>query len=397
MHSMKIALVSDWFLPRTGGVEQHIVDLASALSGAGHTVEIVTATPGPARVPQLPGVPIHVLDCPLLPRYATVFRPREARALEALFRTRGYDLVHAHSIYSPLALAACWAAKNQRIPAVLTAHSLVRYACIPLFRALDYRLMWSSWPGVVTAVSEAVANDLRRASFVSDVHVLPNGLCLPAPLDRNQRQAGPVRIVCVSRLVPRKRPAVLLRAFAALDPARRTASKLVFVGSGPLEPELAALAREHGIADRVELRGWCTRAQVAAALAEADLFVLPATKEAFGLAALEAAAASLPVVTMRRSGSGELFTPGLDGLVAGSDRELTSILAQLIDDPALRMRLGAEARRLAERFDWGHVLDRTLGLYRLAGQRLRDRAGARIATAQPTMRISALRMLPRVS
>lgn len=398
MTKQKIALVSDWFLPRTGGVERHLVELARALHARGHEVEIVTATRGASTAHELPGVPIVRLDCPLLPGYRTVFRPRDGAQLASLFAERRYDLIHAHSIYSPLALAAAYAGRTLRLPTVLTAHSLVRYACIPLFRALDYRLMWSSWPQVITAVSEAVAADLRRASFAAEVQVLPNGLTLPPRAPRPERaHHEPVRIICVSRLVPRKRPEALLRAFARLDErigAQRAARcRLVFVGNGPLFDDLRALAQRLGVAERVEWKGWCSPDEVQAELRGADIFALPTRKEAFGLAALEAAAVGLPVVTMRSSGAAELFTPGVDGMVASSDEDLTLALAKLIEDPGLRARLGDRARFLAERYDWSGVLDRTLQLYRLAERRLGDRSGAALAPPLES-RPAALQLVP---
>jgi glycosyltransferase involved in cell wall biosynthesis len=385
MNPQKIALVSDWFLPRTGGIERHLVDLARVLAARGRQVEIVTATPGSEVVPELPGVPVVRLDVPLLPGWQTVYRPRDGAALAELFAARGYDLIHAHSIYSPLALAATHAGRVLRVPTVLTAHSLVRYACIALFRVLDYRLMWSSWPQVITAVSEAVAADLRRASFAAEVQVLPNGLCLPPAQTHPLRRArDPFTIVCVSRLVARKRPLALLRAFARLRDrlGERAAARcrLVFLGGGPLYDELHELAGRLGVADRVELRGWSSPEEVALALTGADVFALPTRKEAFGLAALEAAAAGLPVVTLRGSGAAELFTPGVvGGDQTVDDAGVTDALARLVADPALCARLGERARLLAERFAWAGIIERTLQLYRLAAQRLGDRSGASLA------------------
>jgi glycosyltransferase involved in cell wall biosynthesis len=396
MTPRKVALVSDWFAPRTGGVERHMIDLARGLRSRGYEVEVITATPGPASLAELPGVPILRLDCPLLPGYDTVFRPRDGAQLTQLFTERGYDLIHAHSLYSPLALAAAHAGHTLRLPTVLTAHSLVRYACMAVFRALDYRLMWSSWPNLITAVSDAVANDLRRASFTDEVHVLPNGIDLPPRLPPRPL-TGALRIVSVLRLVPRKRPLALLRAFASLErllPAETYARcRLVIVGGGPMEAEMHALARRLGIADRVELRGCCTPAEVRAALAEANIFALASRKEAFGLAALEAASASLPVVILRGSGTAELFTPERDALIASSDAELGVAIARLVEDPALCARLGAQGRALAECYAWDGILDRTLTLYRLAARRAADRHGVTVAARGPATPRPALSLV----
>ena len=60
----KIAIVSDWYLPRIGGLELHLRDLARELNARGHTAHVITATPGPD---ELDGIRVHRLDVPLMP------------------------------------------------------------------------------------------------------------------------------------------------------------------------------------------------------------------------------------------------------------------------------------------------------------------------------------------
>ena len=93
------------------------------------------------------------------------------------------------------------------------------------------------------------------------------------------------------RLTNQKNQSVLIRALAQVSSVR-----LVVAGEGPLRSEYRALARQLGVADRLHLLGDVTRDDIADLLAAADLFVFPSTWETFGLAAVEALMAGLPIV-----------------------------------------------------------------------------------------------------
>jgi glycosyltransferase involved in cell wall biosynthesis len=95
----------------------------------------------------------------------------------------------------------------------------------------------------------------------------------------------------VGRLTEQKNQDVLIRALARLHSVR-----LVIAGDGPERPDYEALAAQLGVADRLHLLGDVTRTDIADLLAAADLFVFPSTWETFGLAAVEAAMAGVPIV-----------------------------------------------------------------------------------------------------
>ena len=119
---MKIILVSDWFLPRLGGVELQIRDLAAELASAGHHVHVVTTTPadpsaqgslqtGSVALPD--GVSVHRLDVPLFQRTGITLSRRAGPAMRGLLHTLEPDVVHIHaSVCSTAALAGAWAADN---------------------------------------------------------------------------------------------------------------------------------------------------------------------------------------------------------------------------------------------------------------------------------------------
>jgi glycosyltransferase involved in cell wall biosynthesis len=93
---LKVALVSDWYLPHIGGVEYQMRDLAHELIRRGHEVDIVTATPGPTS---LDGLRIHRLDVPIIHHYGIVWNRQGLAPLEQLLLQERYDVVHGHGLY----------------------------------------------------------------------------------------------------------------------------------------------------------------------------------------------------------------------------------------------------------------------------------------------------------
>lgn len=357
---MKIALVCDWYAPRLGGIETQLADLAEALRARGHEAHVITATPGP------PARQVHRLGVPLVPGWRVVRSRRALDALHALFARESYDVVHAHSLYSPLAHAATWLAQLIGVPSLLTSHSLVDRATSFLLRT--FVPDWAAWPTRLSAVGSVAAEELRRLSGRADVTLLPNGIDVARFAAPPRPERDLVTIASVLRLHPRKRPLALVRALPEV--VRRAHAhclgrdvRLVLAGGGPLAAAVRAEAARLGVASNVELRGAVPRAQIPPLLADADLFALPSRNEAFGIVALEARAAGLPVVAMREGGAAELVEHGREGLLAEDDDELAAHLATLVVDAALRRRMHEAAPRALERYAWPSVAARHESLY----------------------------------
>src|SRR5262249_43009321 len=105
------------------------------------------------------------------------------------------------------------------------------------------------------------------------------------------------------------------------------------------------------------------RERIRQLMADSDVFVLPTIRESFGLAALEARCAGLPVVAMRASGVSELIADDINGLLADSDLDLAQRLAQLIRDPSRRESIAMRNRTTRAPFAWPRILDAHLSLY----------------------------------
>jgi glycosyltransferase involved in cell wall biosynthesis len=147
--------------------------------------------------------------------------------------------------------------------------------------------------------------------------------------------------------------------------------RLVLVGEGRLRRRVERHVRRRGLAPHVRLTGRIERTEVLDELAAASVYVAPAPRESFGIAALDPPCAGLPVVASRRSGVAEFVRDRVDGLLVADDAELAVALAELVRDDALRTRIATHNRRVPPPFDWTDVLATTDELYRVAVDRSR--------------------------
>jgi glycosyltransferase involved in cell wall biosynthesis len=330
---------------------------------------VITATPRArhdrTRDETVDGVPLRriTLDLP----FELPVHPWPGRQLRPLLRTGGFDVVHLHvGVVSPFAFQVAPQVVRAGLPLVLTVHSLWGYAS-PAFRALDAVLRWSRWPAVWSAVSEVAAAPLRRIAGPGvRVEVLPNGIDTDGwRVDPAPRDPDDVLVVSVMRLAARKRPLPLVEMLRA---AREQVPggvrlRVVVAGDGPQRAAMTRRLRRYGMADWVGLPGRLPREALRELYRRADVFVAPAVLESFGIAALEARTAGLPVVAMAAAGIREFVAPDVEGLLAGSDAEMATALARLAGSPQLRARIAGHNRQVPPLMGWPRVIQRCEEVY----------------------------------
>jgi len=381
---MRIGLVSDCYLPQVGGIEMQVHDLALHLRETGHEVVVITSIGGPDQVD---GIKVHRLHVPLLP-FSIPFTPRSFRLVAEILRDENVDVAHFHGgIVSPLAYFAAYSSQNARIPTVITTHCLWSYAT-PVFAALDRVFAWRKWDAVLSAVSGVAAAPIRRiVGDERDVVVLPNGIdnhaweVAPAS---EQSDDGVITIVSVMRLAPRKRPLHLLKMVKQVRDriSPDTALRVVIIGDGPERASLERYVRSHDLYDVVQLVGRRTREEIRETFASADIFVAPANLESFGIAALEARCAGLPVVAKARTGIREFVEHGREGLLARTDHDMVEQILRLVRDSELRFVITKHNHETPSPVDWSDVVQLNLAAYRaaIAGETRRPLRPARVTT-----------------
>jgi glycosyltransferase involved in cell wall biosynthesis len=220
-------------------------------------------------------------------------------------------------------------------------------------------------------VSGAAEADVRHALPRAHVEVVPNAVDVAWWLGVRPTTTGEVTLLSVMRLTDRKRPLALLRM---LRDVRRLAPgvplRAVIVGTGPLEQTLRRQIHWHGLDDWVTLAGLRSASEIRELCARSDVYIAPATQESFGLAALEARAAGLPVVAMRSGGVRDFVQHGIEGLLCDDDADMTRALTRLALDDRLRQRLRDYNIEVAPSADWANALARFESVYALAESRL---------------------------
>lgn len=383
---MRVALLSDCYLPRLGGIEVQVADLAVHLRAAGHDVEVVTATAAAGWRSGTGlddrGTTVHRLALPL--PFGVPVNPLAPPAVRQLLEEGRFDVAHAHmGVVSPFATDLVGVALDLGLPTAVTWHCVIERSA-PVLRALGHARRWAGRGAALSAVSAMAAERVEALAGVP-VSVLGNGIDVgtwarpagadpspppsPPPGPHPGAAAGsrPVHVVSALRLARRKRPLAVLRVL------RRTAELVdgrvplaaTVVGDGPQRPVLRRYAARHGM-DWVALPGRVSRTDLASLHHGADAYLSTARLEAFGIAALEARTAGLPVVARRGTGVEDFVTDGVGGLLADDDEGLALALARLVLDAPVRHRLAEHNRTTPPAQAWPEVVAETLAEYHRA-------------------------------
>lgn len=355
---MKIALVSDCYLPRLGGIEVQVHDLAQRLAAEGHEVVAYTVTPAHAEeysgLDVIDGIPVHRFSLGL--PHDVALNPMAVSQLRVALSKGGFDVVHAHiGVISPFSMDAVRMALGMGIPTAVTWHSVMSWAG-PLLKPLGFVKRWARDGAALSAVSDVAARPLRRmAGPGGEVVVLPNGIDTSIWTPGEARDSDEVRVISAMRLASRKRP---LEFFKVMKAVHREAPnvRLEIAGEGDLRSKLVRAIDLADAHEWVSLPGRMTRAQLHERYLASDIYVAPARLEAFGIAALEARSSGLPVVAPTSSGVSEFVEHGVNGLLEEGDEGLIAGLTKLALDRDLREAMAHTNRTQPPEQAWTEVV-----------------------------------------
>ncbi|KII91315.1 glycosyltransferase family 4 protein [Plicaturopsis crispa FD-325 SS-3] len=375
-------MVSDFFHPDVGGVENHIYMLSANLIRRGHKVIVITHSHPPSRVGirwLLPSLKVYYIPFPTIASSATLpnfftFLPY----LRTILLREHVVLVHAHASLSALGHEGILHSHLMGIRAVFTDHSLFGFE--DAASILTNKLLAGTLKNVdaVICVShtgrentvlrgQLYERDAEEPSTISvndNVYVIPNALVAdqfkpastPPPTDT-------ITIVVLSRLAYRK-GIDLLVATAPRICAAFPNVKFVVGGDGPKLVDLLQMREKHRLQDRIELLGPIRHSNVREVLIRGSIFLNTSLTESFGIAILEAACAGLYVVSTRVGGVPEILPEDMISFANPDEDDVVRAMVEAIDIVSRGRHDPMRAHdRVKSFYNWDDVAARTEKVY----------------------------------
>ncbi|MDK2781480.1 MAG: hypothetical protein PWR13_508 [Archaeoglobi archaeon] len=372
---MRVALVSDWYYPKIGGVASHMHELAIRLKERSHDVAVVTNERQIGKEEELKERGIELIKVPgfLAPGLDVNLSYSLKSSMDLVEFLEGVDVVHSHHAFTPLALKALDAGRKLRVAAILTTHSISFAYDSTFWKLLGFSIpifrYYLDRAHRIIAVSRAAKAFIEHFTS-SPISVIPNGVntekFFPAKDKEELKEKFGIKgdvVLYVGRMSYRKGAHVLLNAFSSIQDAT-----LVMVGTGEMLPFLRAQAKMLGIEKRVIFTGYVDEERLSEIYRMADIFVLPSiTSEAFGVVLLEAMASGVPVIASDTGGIREILAESGAGLLVTPENELElrKAIKKLLKSPNLRERYAERGRELAERkYSWEVIVPRIEELYK---------------------------------
>ncbi|KAL6200785.1 hypothetical protein ACLB2K_030566 [Fragaria x ananassa] len=363
----RILMVSDFFYPNFGGVENHIYYLSQCLLKLGHKVVVMThAYQNRSGVRYMTGG-LKVYYVPWRPFLMQNTFPTFYGTLpivRTILIRENISLVHGHQAFSTLCHEALMHARTMGYKVVFTDHSLYGFAdagSIHMNKVLQFTLAEVSQAICVSHTSKE--NTVLRSGLPPEkVFVIPNAvdtaMFKPAP---TRLSCHEIVIVVISRLVYRKGADLLVEVIPEVC---RLYPNVRFIvgGDGPKRVRLEEMREKHSLQDRVEMLGAVQHSQVRSVLITGHIFLNSSLTEAFCIAILEAASCGLLTVSTRVGGVPEVLPDDMVVLAKPDPSDMVQAIEKAI---SILPNIDPEEmhNRMKELYNWHDVAKRTEIVY----------------------------------
>ncbi len=369
---MKIAIVC---YPTFGGSGVVATELGLELAHRGHEIHFITYSQ-PVRLALLnPNVHYHEVNVPEYPLFH--YQPYElalSSKLVDMVKLYEIELLHVH--YAIPHAYAGYMAKQMLldegidIPMVTTLHGtdITLVGNHPFYKpAVSFSINKSD---VVTSVSQSLKDETYKLFNISkEIHVIPNFI----ELDKNHNdpniscrrsviaKADERILTHISNFRKIKRIPDIIKIFNKIQ--KKIPARLMMVGDGPEKVKAERLCRELGISNKVIFFG--NSSEIDQILSYTDLFLLPSETESFGLAALEAMAWGVPVISSNTGGLPEVNFDGISGYLSdvGDVDEMAKNALKILSDDSVLEQFKRNALGVAKQFDIKNILPLYEDLY----------------------------------
>ena len=368
---MKIGIVC---YPTFGGSGVVATELGLELSKKGHETHFITYKQ-PVRLELLShNVHFHEVNVPEYPLFH--YQPYElalSSKLVDMVKLHGIEVLHVHYAI-PHAYAAYMAQKMLKedgiyVPIVTTLHGtdITLVGSHPFYKpAVTFSINKSD---AVTSVSQSLKDDtLRLFDIKNDIHVIPNFIdaskykhdftdCQRAIMANDDEKI----ITHISNFREVKQIPDVIKVFYNIQ--KELPARLMMVGEGPEKEPAEALCRKLGISDKVVFFG--NSNEIDKILCFSDLFLLPSLTESFGLAALEAMASGVPVISSNTGGIPEVNVDGVTGFLSEVNdvEDMSKNALHILQNESRLNEFKANAKQQSYRFDIHEIVPQYEAIY----------------------------------
>ena len=365
-----------------GGSSRAMMLMEQSLSAAGVSVTTITTDddgPGCRLADVNRPAEVHGARRVYVRKWSDSYKFAPALLIWLERHLHDFDVLHVHALFSFSSVAAALMAWRKDVPYVIEPLGTLTNYGMKQRRPFAKRVSLALFERRILERAAAV-HFTSEAEFeeAKDLAIPLSGVVIPLGAEAASAQSSvallrdyPILgdrtvLLFLSRLDPKKNLEGLLKAFAALDPAKR---KLVLLIAGAGEPtyteSLKYLARCLNVDDEVIWFGHVEHDTKAAVFASADIFVLPSLSENFGMAAAEALLAGLPCVLGRGVAiAREIEASGAGLMVDPTPQDIAAAVNRLVDDEDLRHSMGEAGKKLAgELFSTSVMAARLISLY----------------------------------
>ncbi len=361
----KIAIVTPYYYPLYGGVQEYVYHLKKEYKKMGHFVKIITGDFGGKSKDEEDVIRIGK-GFPFLINGSTgrIILIRKGEKVREILNKYNFDIIHIQEPFVPFLSHDI--IKHSKAVNFGTFHAnfesniyykISRFFLMPLWEKLHGKI----------AVSPSAKSSITKY-FKGEIEIIPNGVDINRFSPKNPKilkyADNKINILFTGRIEKRKGLIYLLQAFKLLK-QKYSNIRLIIVGKGPLLKKYIDFVSKNSIPD-IHFEGFVSISDLPKYYSTAHIFCSPALfGESFGIVLLEAMAAGLPVVAFNISGYNDVVANLEDGLLSipRDIHDLYEKLELLISHPALMKELGRRGRIKAKRFTWENIAKRNIKFY----------------------------------
>lgn len=364
---MKIIQVSPYYFPHLGGMETCVREISERLAKRGHRVDVYTSNIGNKEgdLSQSKNLAIRYLHAreiahtPLIP---SLF-------FKLLSVTRD-TAIHVH-ISQPFVPEVVWlVSKIRKIPYIAHVHIDIEPTgkmgfLLPVYKKILLRVVLYSASKIVVPTKDYVALIGKKYSIPKcKIIIIPHGVDLTNFKNTSVKLHNPARLLFVGRLTSQKNVPLLIRAFKKTVDNNKNI-ELHIVGDGEDKSKIIHSIKALKLESKVVLHGYKRGKDLFKIYSNSDIFVLPSRYESFGIVAIEAMAARLPIVASDIPGVRNVIRDNETGLlVKHTPKDFSKAIEKLLINSKLREKLVENGFEEVKKYNWEKIVSKFEKTYR---------------------------------